>query len=189
MTETPARSPAEVLAFWFSLEAPGKQDDPAVRAVLGPLYEQAAAHRLDGWAEAPRERLALVLLLDQVPRHLYREDARAHATDAKAQTVARRFFERGDWADFRPIERFYAALPYLHSEDADKQALANPVIHACAVAIPGLEFMGRVADLYLETIQRWGRFPHRSALRGVENSPEEERYLREVWYPRQRAPR
>jgi len=182
----PAETPRQVLDFWFGLDRPGKKDDPAVRAVLGDAYEQAARHRLDGWAEAPRDRLALILLLDQVPRHLYREDARAFATDLKAQAQTRLFFERGDWPDFSAIERFHAALPYLHAEDEQRQAQVNPVIHACADSLPHLGFMGRVADLYLETIRRFGAFPHRNALRGVPNSAEEQRFLDEVWHPRRR---
>jgi uncharacterized protein (DUF924 family) len=180
----PAASPRQVLDFWFGLERPGKKDDPAVRTVLGEGYEQAARHRLDAWAEAPRNRLALILLLDQVPRHLYREDARAFATDLKAQEQTRLFFERGDWTGFPSLERFYAAMPYLHAEHEQRQAQVNPVIHACAASLPQLGFMGRIADLYLETIRRFGLFPHRNAVRGVPNSAEEQRFLDEVWYPR-----
>jgi uncharacterized protein (DUF924 family) len=179
-------TPQAVLDFWFSLQRPGRKDDPAVRTILGPLYEQAAAHKLDAWAEQPHPRLALILLLDQVPRHMYREDARAYATDAKAQVLTRRFLERQDWMGFHSIEKYYAVLPYLHAEDAAKQERVNPLIHHLAADIAGLEFMGRVADLYLETIRRFGYFPHRNALRGITNSSEEERFLREEWEPRRR---
>jgi uncharacterized protein (DUF924 family) len=179
-------SPQGVLEFWFALEHPGRKDDPAVRAVLGPLYERAAGHRLDGWVEPPRSRLALILLLDQVPRHLYREDARAYATDRKAQGFARRFLDVGDWLDFHSIERYYGALPFLHAEDVAKQERVNPVIHRLAEDIAGLEFMERIADLYLETIRRFGYFPHRNRLRGIPDTPEEERFLREEWEPRRK---
>ncbi len=182
----PAETPRQVLDFWFGLERPGKKDDPAVRAVLAAAYEQAARHLLDAWAEVPRDRMALILLLDQVPRHLYRADARAFATDLKAQAQARPYFERGDWMDFHSIERFYAALPYLHAENEQRQEQVNPVIHACAASLQNLSFMGRIADLYLETIRRFGTFPHRNAVRGVPNSAEEQRYLDEVWHPRRR---
>ncbi len=192
----PASTPQQVLDFWFALPSPGQKDDPLVRAALGEVYERAAAHKLDAWAEAPRERLALILLVDQVPRHLYREDARAYATDLKAQTLAGRFFVqqdrdrrdrlRRDWTDFAPRERFHAALPYLHAEDAAKQRLVNPVIHQCAAQIKGLEFMGRIADLYLETIERFGYFPHRNPMRGRESTAEELRFVAEVWNVRRR---
>ena len=182
----PAGSPRQVLTFWFSLERPGKKHDAVVREVLGELYEQAATHQLDDWLKRPQDRLALILLLDQVPRHLYREDGRAFATDLKAQAAAARFFERGDWHDFSPLERYYAALPYLHAESPALQEQVNPLIHACAKAIPGLEFMEPFADLYLDTIRRFGYFPHRNALRGRPSTEEERRYLEEEWHPRRR---
>jgi uncharacterized protein (DUF924 family) len=182
----PARTPQEVLDFWFGLERPGKKDDPAVRAVLGEAYELAARHRLDAWTEDPRERLALILLLDQVPRHLYREDGRAYATDLKAQVQTQRFFERQDWMAFHSIEKLHAVTPYLHAEHVGRQRQVNPVMHACAAAIDTLGFMGRIADLYLETIERFGHFPHRNAMRGVPISADEQRFLDEVWYPRRR---
>jgi uncharacterized protein (DUF924 family) len=182
----PAKTPQQVMDFWFSLDRPGKKDDPAVRAVLGDAYEQAARHELDAWAEAPRERLALILLLDQVPRHLYREDARAYASDLKAQEQTRRFFERDDWMDFHSIEKLHAALPFLHAESLTRQQQVNPVVHACAASIAHLDFMGRIADLYLETIQRFGRFPHRNRIRGIPATVEEQRFLVEEWEPRRR---
>jgi uncharacterized protein (DUF924 family) len=182
----PKINPRQVLTFWFSLERPGKRHDQVVRRVLGDLYEQAATHQLDAWMKRPRERLALILLLDQVPRHLYRHDGRAYATDLHAQAAAARFFARGDWRDFTPLEKYYAALPYLHAEEAGLQEQVNPIIHACAEAIPELSFMGRLADLYLETIERFGRFPHRNALRGRVPTAEEQRFLEDEWTPRRR---
>jgi len=181
-----ATTPRQVLTFWFALERPGRKHDATVRKVLGALYEQAATHALDAWLKRPQERLALILLLDQVPRHLYRKDGRAYATDLKAQAAAQRFFERQDWRDFTPLEQYYAALPYLHAESLERQQQVNPLIHTCAKAIPELSFMGRLADLYQETIQRFGYFPHRNALRGRVSTPEEERFLEDEWYPRRR---
>ncbi len=183
----PATMPRQVLTFWFSLERPGRKHDRVVREHLADLYEAAAGHRLDAWTADPRERLALTLLLDQVPRHLYRRDGRAFATDLKAQAVAGHFFARQqDWAEFTAAERYYAALPYLHAEDAALQERVNPVVHACAEALPDLHYMGRIADLYLETIRRFGYFPHRNALRGRISGPDEVRFLEEEWYPRRR---
>jgi uncharacterized protein (DUF924 family) len=174
-------SPQAVLGFWFALEKPGKKDDAAVRAALGPLYELAAAHRLDAWAEAPHPRLALILLLDQTPRHLYRADARAYATDLKAQVLTQRFLDAGDWADLRPIERFYALLPFLHAEDPARQERVNPLLHSLLPELPGLGFMGAVADQYRDVVRRFGRFPHRNVLRGIPSTPEEARFLKEEW--------
>ena len=77
-------------------------------------------------------------------------------------------------------------LPFLHAEDAELQRQVNPVIHGCAKALPELSYMGRLADLYRETIRRFGHFPHRNALRGRVTNEEEAQFLEEEWYPRRR---
>ena len=175
------------LDFWFGLERPGMKHDALVRAALGRRYEQAAAGEHDGWCGQALGRLALIVLVDQVPRHLYRTDARAFATDLKAQHLAAAFFSgAAHWDAMVPLQRFYAALPWLHAEDVQRQQAVNPVMHQCAAAVPDLDFMGRIADLYLETITRFGCFPHRHTLRGVAPSPEEAEYLEQVWFPRRR---
>ena len=130
--------------------------------------------------------MALILLLDQIPRHLFRDDPRTYATDPKAQGLTALFVERGDWSDFAPLEKFYCAMPWLHAEDTAKQEAINPVYHQVAPQIEGLEFMARIADLYLETIQRFGRFPHRNSMLDRESTPEEIRFVAEEWGPRRR---
>ena len=184
--EAPILAAAEVLDFWFSLKKPGKKDDRRVRRTLGTTYQRAAEGRLEDWAETPRGRLALVLLLDQVPRHLFREQPRSYAGDEKAQGLTGRFFDQEDWEGFSPLEKYYAVMPWLHAEQRENQERVNPVIHALAREIPDLAFMGEIADLYRETIARFGRFPHRNALLGRSSSEEERKFLEEVWFPRRR---
>ncbi|MDH4246208.1 MAG: DUF924 domain-containing protein [Deltaproteobacteria bacterium] len=174
-----------VLDFWFSLERPGEKDDALIRAALGGFYEQAAMGALDDWVAHPRGRLALILLVDQVPRHLYRKDARAFATDPKGQHLAAPFFEpQSPWVGWPPHERIYAALPWLHAEHLERQQRVNPVMKALALEAPTLNFAGRMSDLYLETITRFGYFPHRHTLRGHALTPEEAQFLTQRWHPR-----
>ncbi|MEE8395972.1 MAG: DUF924 family protein, partial [bacterium] len=73
-----------------------------------------------------------------------------------------------------------------HAEEVEKQRRINPLYRELAPLLPGLEFMGRIADLYLETIALFGRFPHRNAILGRETTPEEEKFLKEEWGPRRR---
>ena len=187
MTHSPQDAQG-VLDFWFSLNHPGGKDDGRVREALEALYEQAAAGALDGWAEEPRGRLALILLLDQAPRHLFRDDPRAYATDGPAQALTARFMEPAEsWGDFTALEIFYATHPWLHAEDEPLQARINPVYHRIAPNLPGLEYMAATADLYLETIRRFGRFPHRNAALGRETTPAEARFLREEWGRKRRC--
>src|SRR5690349_9486009 len=119
-TDDPAPPPAAqaVLDFWFG--APGdphfgqrravwfKADpafDQAVDTHCAALHRDAAAGRLDDWAGAPRSCLALLLLLDQVPRNLFRRDCAAYATDAQARAVARAALQAGFDARLHPVQR------------------------------------------------------------------------------------
>ncbi|MCZ6750081.1 MAG: DUF924 domain-containing protein [SAR324 cluster bacterium] len=181
------QSPVGVLRFWFALERPGKKDDGRVRAALEAHYEQARDGRLIGWAAAPRPRLALVLLLDQVPRHLFRERPEAFSTDPQAQVLTGRFVEREDWHGFAPLERYYAAVPWMHAEDEALQRRVNPLIHALAAGDASLAVSAGIADLYWETIRRFGRFPHRNAVLGRDSTPEELVFLEGEWPRRKRA--
>ena len=175
-----------VLKFWFSLDSPGKRHDTLVTVELGPGYRRAAAGELDGWRENPRSRLALILLLDQVPRHIHRERPGAFATDLPAQACTAIFFARRDWDDLSPFERFYMAHPWLHAEDAALQEVVNPFLRDVAGRLPGLEYMAGIAELYLETIRRFGRFPHRNRILGRASTAAEEAFLKEEWFARRR---
>ena len=117
-----------VLDFWFS---PGDDDrwfkrnealDQAVRETLADDHERAAAGAYDAWRESARGCLALVLLLDQVPRHLYRDDPKAFATDARALAVARHAIEQGfDRQIAAQSQRRFLYLPLEHSEQFTDQ--------------------------------------------------------------------
>lgn len=169
--------PRQVLRDWFDLPHKDERDDETVREKLGPLHQPAHEGAFDEWAETPHGRLALILLLDQVPRHIFRGTPRQYRSDEKARFLARYFFEHGFPDAFTPLEQFYAALPYLHAPDLDKQNRVNPIMHRVARRIPALEFMGEVADRYREAIRRFGRFPHRNDILGRETTEEERAFL------------
>lgn len=181
--------PEAVLAFWFSLANPNKKDDARVRRALGPAYEQARRGALEAWAETPRGRLALIVLLDQVPRHLFRDRPAAYATDDRAQALTGRFMAEGGWEGFAPRERYYAAAPWLHAEDADKQERIHPVLQRLGREDPSLARSAGLADLYRETIRRFGRFPHRNAILGRQSTAAERAFLAGEWPRRRRAAR
>ena len=176
---------ADVLAFWFG-ERPGPSRrewfakdaafDAQIRGRFGDLHALAVARRLEDWRAAPRPMLALVILLDQFSRNLYRNDARAFAADAHALECAREALARGDDRAMLPVERQFLYLPFEHSESLADQDRA-------------LELMGHL-DGFAETrdasewarrhrviIARFGRFPHRNAALGRESSAEEREFL------------
>lgn len=168
----------DVLNAWFSLPHKDERDDARVRERFRIPYRRAKRGDREAWKRIDRGRLALILLFDQVPRHLFRDSAEQYATDDRAQALAERFFERGFPESFTPRETFYAAMPYLHAEDLVKQKQVNPVMHEVAGSVEELDFMGEVADRYREIIERFGRFPHRNEVLGRDTTPEEAEFLK-----------
>ena len=172
----------EVLQFWFdpSLDAVRRSKrwfgkdaafDAEIRRRFMPLYEEAAGGRLAAWKDSPREALALVILLDQFPRNMFRGEGRAFATDELARQAARALLPRLD--ALSPDERLFACLPFEHSESVEDQRLS------CALLAPLGEELLRYAQRHREIIERFGRFPHRNAALGRASTPEEIEFLRE----------
>jgi uncharacterized protein (DUF924 family) len=178
---------AEVLLFWFG--GPGEQgkrhkrwfekseafDREVLERFLG-AYEEAAAGRLARWKDTPRDCLALILLLDQFPRNMFRGTPRAFAADPLALEAARHAVAQAYDRSLLPVERLFAYLPFEHSE-----ALADQV-RACELIKP-LGAFPETADAYpyalahRDIIQRYGRFPHRNAILGRASTPEEIDFL------------
>lgn len=184
---TDANAVDRVLDFWFGPEGSAgrgadreiwwmKDDafDSAVRDNLGALHERAAAGELDGWADDPRGCVALTILLDQVPRNLYRGTARAFATDPKARDVARRALDRGFDGKVPETMRLFLYMPFEHSETlADQQR---------CVELTGALSNGRYLDYavaHRDIVARFGRFPHRNEALGRISTPEEIAFLKE----------
>lgn len=166
-------------AHWFAADA---AFDAQIRERFGGVADAAANGRLDGWAANPPGWLALLLLLDQFPRNLYRGDSRAWAQDASAQRVASSGIARGDDRRLLPLQRVFAYLPLEHAEDKDLQRRSVELFEAlCAEAPPPQrERFGGFLDYargHRDVIARFGRFPHRNAVLGRTSTPEETIYL------------
>ena len=174
--------PQDVLDFWL---APATRErwfdkDPDFDAEIRQRFEaahgDALAGRLDGWQETADGALALAVLLDQFPRNMYRGTPRAFAADPKAREVAGAAIARGyDLAMADQAHRMFFYLPLEHSEDAaDQERCVELVRERC----PDTEFL-QYAVAHKEVIDRFGRFPHRNAILGRPNTPEEEEYLKD----------
>lgn len=182
----------EVLRFWFG--APGEAastlpreqwflrdaafDAECTRRFL-EAHERAAAGELRAWADEPESCVALLVLLDQMPRNLFRGTARAFATDAQAREVARHALARGLDVAVPPVWRWFIYLPFEHSEDVHEQRLAVSLFEALALHHPLSREALDYARRHLDIIERFGRFPHRNAALGRASTPEEEAFLRE----------
>lgn len=168
---------ADVLAFWRGL-GPDKwfeKDDAVdseIRRRFGSTHDAAAAGRLTDWEASAEGAFALLIVLDQFPRNMFRGGARAFSTDGHARTVAARAIDRRFDRSFANPERRFFYLPFMHSEDmADQErcvSLCRQAEDATGVAF---------AELHADIIRRFGRFPHRNSVLGRDTTPEETRFL------------
>jgi len=189
--------PEDVLSFWFDPPAAdqaavlqkvqrwfngGPDMDREVTERFGKTVEAALGGQLDEWTETPRGRLALVIVLDQLTRNVYRGDPKTYSGDATAQGVALESFDRGLDRELAYIERAFLSLPLLHSENPTHQARVRQIADALAPTAP-LEYE-QVAAMHLEQaqkfgqlIERFGRFPHRNEILGRPSTEAEKAFL------------
>jgi len=196
MNETPAAAEA-VLDFWLGpLDEHGFSDDDhrkrwfeknetfdaAIEERFGVLHARAASGELDDWAETPRGRLALVILLDQMSRNLYRDRPAMYANDEKALALADEALEAGDAEALAPQERYFLYMPFMHAEDRDAQARCVALFEAEQERLPeslACRFDPKWAVDHRDIVERFGRFPHRNAILGRESTEEEEAFLQQ----------
>jgi len=170
-------SAAEVVSFWreagpdrwFNKDA---SFDDSVRERFLYTYEAAAAGKFSGWEQSAEGTLALLILLDQFPRNMFRGEARAFATDPLARAVAAGGIVRGFDAQVPPDMRGFFCLPFEHSEDLADQERGIAFYKAIGDA-DGLKW----AEIHADIIRRFGRFPHRNAVLGRATTPEEQAFL------------
>jgi uncharacterized protein (DUF924 family) len=180
-----------VLDFWFG--APGSEEagkrrpewfrkseafDAAIRERFLVTYEDAAAGRLADWETEPRSLLALIIVLDQFPRNIFRGCPQAYATDARALAAAERMAERGWDAEVTPLERSFAYLPFEHAEDPAVQDRSMRLFGELA-SDPAYADLLEWARKHHVIVKRFGRFPHRNAVLGRASTPEETEFLKQ----------
>jgi uncharacterized protein (DUF924 family) len=154
------------------------EHDSMLRELFLADYERAAAGLLADWEEMPESALALVLLLDQIPRNIFRGTPRVYATDAMACAVAERAMARGFERQVAPAWRLFFYMPLHHSENlADQQRATALVASLPDRGDPERGENRRYGLPYVDVIERFGRFPHRNAILGRESTPEELAFL------------
>jgi len=187
----------EILNFWFgdsldSLDAIAARKvswfvqsdafDRTIATRFGSLPERALRGEFDGWSREPRPALALVLVLDQLPRNLYRGNARSFEFDSKACEIALLAIEADFDQKLHPLEASFLYLPLEHSEDLLLQdrsvELFESLVSRAPVDLrPMFEQFSVYAIRHREVIRRFGRFPHRNAVLRRRSTREELAYL------------
>ena len=178
-----------LLDFWFG--PPGDSDreqhreiwfkateefDAALRREFLADYEAAAGEALRAWEASAEGALALVLLLDQVPRNIFRSTPRAFASDHLALATTMRAMERGFDQAVPEAWRLFFYLPFEHSEVLAHQRRGLDLLLALP-PVPGRRTDGHMTRLHFEIIERFGRFPHRNAILGRESTEDELAFL------------
>jgi uncharacterized protein (DUF924 family) len=171
-------TPDEIIVFWreagpekwFSKDS---SFDQACRDRFLPTYEAAARGDLNEWELTPEGALAVILLLDQFPRNMFRGSRETYKADPVALMAADRAIERGFDHKVEPQFRRFFYLPFMHSESLADQERSVALNEALG------EDSTKWARHHHEIIARFGRFPHRNAILGRETTPEEEAFLKE----------
>lgn len=182
----------EILTFWFD----EVRDEPAYFEEYAPRwfvqnadfdreivqrfqtdYELAAQGKLTHWTETARGGVALILVLDQFPRNMFRNDPRAFATDPLARQIAEQMIAAGFEQQLRLVERYFVYVPFMHSEDRAHQQ--RSVMLFQQLAEERAYFDTAYAVRHQEVIDRFGRFPHRNAVLGRASTSEELEFLKQ----------
>ncbi|MBN7795607.1 DUF924 family protein [Parahaliea mediterranea] len=165
-------------ALWFRKNA---ATDALIGERFGARVEQALAGELDAWAELDRGLIALIILLDQFPRNLFRGSERAFRGDARALQLAQDTIASGRHQRLPAIHQVFLLLPLEHSESLDAQEECVDLFRELE-AVTGLEAMAgfrRYAEAHRDVIERFGRFPHRNETLGRATTEAERTHLRE----------
>ena len=171
--------PADAMRRWFVKD---EAWDGELRLHFADAMRDAATGVLDDWAATPRGRLALILLLDQLPRNLGRGTAAAFASDAKALDQAKAAVARGDDRGLSDAERCFVYLPFEHAESLVEVETAVALFtrlagEASAAAAGFAATLLDYAQRHAAVVRAYGRYPHRNAALGRASTPEEVAYL------------
>ena len=167
--------------LWFK---GGAEVDANIRAQFGPLVDDAMAGGLTDWEAQPLARLALILLLDQFSRNMYRGQARAFAGDARAQALTQRTLDAGDDLALPRAGRMFVYMPLMHAETLAQQNACVACFERLHAGATGalkdiLANNLQYAVLHRDIVARFGRFPHRNAVLGRQSTPEEAEFLKD----------
>ena len=182
----------EILTFWFSTI----RDEPSYFEEYAPrwfvqnadfdrdivrrfqaAYELAAQGQLTHWTQTARGGVALILVLDQFPRNMFRNDPRAFATDPLARQIAEQMISAGFDRQLRLVERYFVYVPFMHSEQCAHQQ--RSVMLFQQMAEERAYFDTSYAVRHQEVIERFGRFPHRNTVLGRASTPAELAFLKQ----------
>lgn len=167
------------MALWFGDD---ESQDEKIRSRFSEDIEKASAGELDHWADTPRGRLALIILLDQFRRNIFRRSKDAYLLDHQVLKLTIKGMELGHDRQLEPVERAFFYMPMQHSESLKVQDFSVRTFNNLAETVkPTLRAtfstFSQFAELHRDIVAQFNRFPHRNEVLGRKNTPEEEAYL------------
>ncbi|MBL7004410.1 MAG: DUF924 domain-containing protein [Gammaproteobacteria bacterium] len=168
-----------ILSFWFSDATEPlwfnstPEFDSQLQQQYEQVWEQAASGDLDDWKNSADGALALVIILDQFPLNMFRNQAKGYSTEAKAREIAQYAIKNNLTENMSKSQKAFLYLPFMHSEDINDQQRAIDLYDQA-----GLEGNARYARHHYGVIERFGRFPHRNEALGRVSTQEELDYLK-----------
>jgi uncharacterized protein (DUF924 family) len=172
-----------ILNFWFIESSPEdhfKKDDNFDKKIKENFendYIKATKNELDDWQDDPQSCLALIILLDQFSRNLYRESPKAFAFDHKVRLLVNEAVDRGYLENLEVNKKFFLILPLIHSEDISDHVFANNLCDAYLKSHPGYEKIKKQFNYHTLPIKKFGRYPHRNKVLGRKSTQDEKDFL------------
>lgn len=173
-----------ILDFWFKENSKNwfvKSDgfDDQIKSNFLEIHSELSAGEHQDWKADPHSMLAMIIVLDQFPRNMFRNDKKSFASDPPALSLAREMVAKGFDKKLTPIERVFVYLPFEHSEDIEDQEKSVRLFAELKAGDENLDSYWDFAKRHYEIILKFKRFPHRNQILGRKSTPEEIEFLKE----------
>jgi uncharacterized protein (DUF924 family) len=159
-----------ILNFWFKESAPEEHFkrndnfDKKIRNFFENDYQKAINNELEDWQDDPTTCLALIILLDQFSRNLFRDSPKAFAYDKKVRLIVNEAIDRGDLEKLNNNEKFFFILPLIHSEDISDHIFAHKLCDSFLKTHPKIDNIKKQFNYHTTPIKKFGRYPHRNKI-------------------------
>ena len=173
-----------ILNFWFVESSPeelfkrSEDFDQKIRNRFMSDYEKVIDNQYEDWQDDPESCVALIILLDQFSRNLFRDDKLAFAQDYKARLITNEAVDRGYLEDINLDQKHFMLLPLLHSEDISDHVYAQNLCDTYLKSHPQFNEIKKAWDEHTYAIKKFGRYPHRNKILGRTSTPEEKEFLK-----------
>lgn len=173
-----------ILKFWFEGIDPSlqfKKDeklDQEIKTKFGDLLEKAKAGELDSWKNNPESLFALIILLDQFSRNIYRNNGKAFEADKLALSIAKQGIEKGFDKQINPKRRMFFYMPFMHSENMENQEKCIELFEELAKENEKAKHNLKYAKMHKDIIEKFNRFPHRNKILNRQSTKEEIEFLK-----------